>query len=88
MAHGYFISGIRPYQYERIMTATEIIIHDTYLNTFFESYSERVKALAKESTQDTLLEHVSTFSWSNCPLVKLFYYIYFDLQKKEKEYYF
>ena len=61
MAHGYFISGIRPYQYERIMTATEIIIHDTYLNTFFESYSECVKAQAKESTRDALLEEIVTY---------------------------
>ena len=47
MAHGYFISGIHLNQYERIMTATEIITCDTYLNTFFGSYSECVKALAK-----------------------------------------
>ena len=61
MAHGYFISRIRPNQYERIMTATEIIICDTYLNTFFGSYNECVKALAKESTQDTLLEEIVTY---------------------------
>ena len=62
MAHGYFISGILPNQYERIMTATVIgILGNTYLNTFFESYSERVKALAKESTRDALLEETVTY---------------------------
>ena len=62
MAHGYFISGILPNQYERIMTATGIgILGNTYLNTFFESYSECVKALAKESTRDALLEEIVTY---------------------------
>ena len=62
MAHGYFISGILPNQYERIMTATGIgILGNTYLNTIFESYSECVKALAKESTRDALLEETVTY---------------------------
>ena len=62
MAHGYFISGILPNQYERIMTATGIgILGNTYLNTFFESYSECAKALAKESTRDALLEETVTY---------------------------
>ena len=62
MAHVYFISGILPNQYERIMTATGIgILGNTYLNTFFESYSECVKALAKESTRDALLEETVTY---------------------------
>ena len=62
MAHGYFISGILPNQYERIMTATGIgILGNAYLNTFFESYSECVKALAKESTRDALLEEIVTY---------------------------
>ena len=62
MAHGYFISGILPNQYERIMTATGIgILGNADLNTFFESYSECVKALAKESTQDALLEEIVTY---------------------------
>ena len=44
------------------MTATGIgILGNTYLNTFFESYSERVKALAKESTQDAFLEEIVTY---------------------------
>ena len=62
MAHGYFISGILPNQYERIMTATGIgILGNAYLNTFFESYSECVKALAKESTREALLEEIVTY---------------------------
>ena len=62
MAHGYFISGILPNQYERIMTATGIgILGNTYLNTIFESYSECAKALAKESTRDALLEETVTY---------------------------
>ena len=44
------------------MTATGIgILGNTYLNTFFESYSECVKALAKESTRDALLEEIVTY---------------------------
>ena len=44
------------------MTATGIgILGNTYLNTFFESYSECVKALAKESTQDAFLEEIVTY---------------------------
>ena len=44
------------------MTATGIgILGNTYLNTFFESYSECVKALAKESTRDALLEETVTY---------------------------
>ena len=62
MAHGYFISGILPNQYERIMTAKGIgILGNTYLNTFFESYSEYIKALAKESTRDALFEETVTY---------------------------
>ena len=62
MAHGYFISGILPNQYERIMTATGIgILGNSYLNTFFEAYSEYVKALAKDSTRDALLEEIVTY---------------------------
>ena len=62
MAHGYFISGILPNQYERIMTATGIgILGNTYLNTFFESYSECIKALAKELERDALLKEVVTY---------------------------
>ena len=62
MAHGYFISGILPNQYERIMTATGIgILGNAYLSTFFESYSECVKALAKESIRDALLEEIVTY---------------------------
>ena len=61
-AHGYFISGILPNQYERIMSATGIgILGNSYLNTFFEAYSECVKALAKESTRDALLEEIVTY---------------------------
>ena len=62
MAHGYFISGILPNQYERITTASGIgILGNTYLNAFFESYSQCVKALAKESTRDALLEETVTY---------------------------
>ena len=62
MAHGYFISGILPNQYDIIMTAKGIcILGNTYLNTFFESYSEYIKAQAKESTRDALLEEIVTY---------------------------
>jgi len=44
------------------MTATGIgILGNTYLRTFFESYSECIKALAKMLKRDALLKEVVTY---------------------------
>ena len=59
MAHGYFISGILPNQYVRIVDAAGIgKLGQGYLDTFFTTYSECVKTVVKESTDDTLLEEI------------------------------
>ena len=62
IGHGYFLSGILPNQYERFMDAAGIgKMGDAYLSDFFQNYSDCVNTLARESTQDALLEEIVTY---------------------------
>ena len=62
IAHGYFISGILPNQYRRVVEDAGIRkLSDAYLSEFFDDYKESVETLADELCKDVLYEEIVSY---------------------------